>query len=86
LTAVTTQDGIYEFLVMPQGLATSPFFMQQLMDTVERRSYARSYLDDIIIFSETFEEHVQHVKKVLLELKAHNLNINEEKQRLHRKM
>ena len=87
LTAVTTQDGVYEFLVMPQGLATSPFFMQRLMDTVllEHRNYSRGYLDDIIIFSKSFEEHVQHAKNVFLELKTHNLNINEEKTKVAQK-
>ena len=60
LTAFITQDGLYEFKVLPMGLGNSPAVMQRLMDTVLRGmgKFARGYMDDIIIFSNTFDDTV----------------------------
>ena len=42
------------------------------------------YLDDILIFSKTLEEHKRYVKKVLHALHAHNLSVNREKSKFHK--
>ena len=78
LTAFITQDGLYEFNVLPMGLGNSPAVMQRLMDTVLRGigKFARGYMDDIIIFSNTFEEHCEHLRIVLHKLREHKLTIS----------
>lgn len=51
--------------VLPMGARPSPFFFQKLMNLVLRGSlnkYTCCYIDDIIIFSSTFEEHMQHLE------------------------
>jgi hypothetical protein len=68
---VITQDGLYEFNILPMGLGNSPAVMQRLMDTVLRGmgKFARGYMDDIIIFSNTFDEHCKHLRIVLHKLR-----------------
>ena len=69
-TAFTTHKGSFEFNRMPFGLcnagATFQRAMQELLDGLE---YARSFIDDIIISSETFEEHLVHIREVLEKLR-----------------
>jgi len=60
------------------GLGNSPAVIQRLMDTVLRGmgKFARGYMDDIIIFSNTFEEHCEHLRIVLHKLREHKLTIS----------
>ena len=60
---------------MPFGLTNAPAIMQQLIDRVlaPHKRYALAYMDDIIIFSATFEDHVKHIDEVLRSLTAHSL-------------
>ena len=61
--------GKYEYLKVPFGLAQAPAYFQNLMNKVlTGLNFAISYLDDIIIFSETPEEHLRHIKIVLKRL------------------
>ena len=63
-TAFVTPFGKYEFLQVPFGLAQAPAFFQHLMNKVlDNCSFAMMYLDDIIIFSNSEEEHLAHIKK-----------------------
>ena len=67
-TAFRTRYGLYEYLVMPFGLANAPLsFQHYINDTL--RDYLdvfyTAYIDDILIYSNTKEEHFTHVKKVL---------------------
>ena len=63
-TAFVMPFGKYEFLQVPFGLAQVPAFFQHLMNKVlDNCSFAMTYLDDIIIFSNTEEEHLAHIKK-----------------------
>ena len=52
---------------MPFGLQGAPATFQRLMDRMLRgmESFAAAYLDDVVIFSETWEEHLRHVEEVL---------------------
>ena len=57
-TAFVMPFGKYEFLQVPFGLAQAPAFFQHLMNKVlDNCPFAMTYLDDIIIFSDTEEEH-----------------------------
>ena len=54
--------GKYKFLQVPFGLAQAPAFFQHLMNKVlDNCPFAMTYLDNIIIFSDTEEEHLAHV-------------------------
>ncbi|CAF3544285.1 unnamed protein product [Rotaria sp. Silwood1] len=80
-TAFITPDGLYEWNVLPQGLKNSPPSFQRLMlDLLSPcRQFALVYIDDIVIFSYTFEEHVKHLTQVLSILSSHNLQLNSSK-------
>ena len=61
-TAFITKFGTYEFKVMPFGLCNAPATFQRTMDQILKGildKYALVYLDDVIIYSKTFDEHLQ---------------------------
>ncbi len=65
-TAFTTSLGLYEFTVLPFGLCNAPSTFQTLMQNL--LGHLKSvvvYLDDILIFSDTIEEHNYEIKEVL---------------------
>jgi hypothetical protein len=66
------------------GLGNSPAVRPRLMDTVLRGmgKFARGYMDDIIIFSNTFEEHCEHLRIVLHKLREHKLTISPTKAKI----
>jgi hypothetical protein len=71
-TAFRTPTGLYECKVMPFGLtnATS-VFMAAMNDILSEMGFVAVYLDDILIFSKTTEEHVMHVQAVFEKLQEH---------------
>ncbi|KAL0200738.1 hypothetical protein M9458_003925, partial [Cirrhinus mrigala] len=85
-TAFITPTGHYETLVMPFGLCNSPSVFQQFINDVLRDMLGRwcyAYLDDILVYSKTLEEHTQHVRAVLRRLLAHQLYCKLEKCAFH---
>ena len=75
-TAFITPDGLYEFTAMPFGLCNAPATFQRLMDQVLgnlRYEYALVYLDDVMVHSKTFDEHLVHLEAVLTCLQKANL-------------
>lgn len=67
-TAFTTPDGLYEFNVMPFGLCNAPATFERMIGDVLRGLKWKTclcYLDDIVIFSSTFKEHLQRLAQVL---------------------
>ncbi|GBG65423.1 hypothetical protein CBR_g50783 [Chara braunii] len=81
-TAFQTRYGLYEFVVMPFGLCNAPGTFQHAMNRIFHDyldKFVVVYLDDILIFSKTVEEHVAHLDKVLCLLRQHKFKINGEK-------
>ena len=78
-TAFTTHKGLFEFRVMPFGLMNAPTafqrLMQQILSTLHQDgspNFVAVYLDDILIFSETFADHKNHIQQVLQKLEEVN--------------
>ncbi|GBG76275.1 hypothetical protein CBR_g22023 [Chara braunii] len=81
-TAFQTRYGLYEFVVMPFGLCNAPGTFQHAMNRIFHDyldTFIVVYLDDILIFSKTAEEHAEHLNTVLGLLRQHQYKINLEK-------
>ncbi|KAG0158458.1 hypothetical protein PDIDSM_5972 [Penicillium digitatum] len=68
LTAFRTRLGLFESLVMPFGLTGAPASFQRFINDTLREyldCFCTAYLDDILIYSRTRAEHIEHVRKVL---------------------
>ncbi|GBG85810.1 hypothetical protein CBR_g40620 [Chara braunii] len=81
-TAFRTRYGHYEFIVMPFGLTNAPATFQRCMNDLFRPWLDRFvvvYLDDILVFSRTLEEHQGHLRQVLEKLREANFKINAKK-------
>ena len=81
-TAFITQFGTYQFLVMPFGLCNAPATFQRLMDDVLEGilwKFVVVYLDDLNVYSTTFEQHLEHLRIVFERLKKAGLKLNPEK-------
>ena len=85
LTAVNTPLGLYEWLVMPMGLKNAPAIHQRQVTAALRELIGKIchiYLDDIVIWSQSLEEHARNVKLVLKALKDARLYVNPDKTNL----
>ncbi|GFV99324.1 retrovirus-related Pol polyprotein from transposon 297 [Trichonephila clavipes] len=81
-TAFITPEGLYEFKVMPFGLCNAPATFEKMMDNLLRHfkwTMCLCYLDDIIVFSETFEDHLIRLRLVLKCLQEAGLKLNSKK-------
>ena len=69
--------GHYEWLKMPFGLSNAPALFQELMTYVldGLTDFSTAYLDDILIFSETLEDHMKHLAMIFQRLRAFNLKL-----------
>lgn len=78
LTAFRTPWGFYQFVVLPFGLHGAPPTFQRLMDRVLEGlgEFASAYLDDIVIHSSTWEDHLGHLKVVFQHLQEAGLTVN----------
>ncbi len=79
--AFTTPFGLHQFVTLPFGLFGAPAIFQRLMDKVLRphSAYAAAYLDDIIIHSNDWQRHMEHLRAVLRSLREAGLTANPRK-------
>lgn len=81
-TAFSTADGHYEFLRMPFGLKNAPATFQRMMNEILREFIGKIcyvYLDDIIIFSTSLQEHISAIEKIFKRLREVNLKVQLDK-------
>lgn len=67
-TSFKVKEALFEWLVMPFGLMNAPATFMRLMDDILRpftNSFVVEYLDDVLIFSQSWEEHLHHIQQVL---------------------
>ena len=77
-TAFVTFDGLYEFRVMPFGLTNAPATFQRLMQSVlaGMSEFCSVYIDDVLVFSDSVEDHVQHLQLIFDRLRKVGLKLH----------
>lgn len=81
-TAFNVENGHYEYLRMPFGLKNAPATFQRVMDNILKDLINKScfvYMDDIVIFSTSLQEHIVRLKQVFQKLRESNLKIQLDK-------
>ena len=81
-TAFVTHAGLFEFNVMPFGLCNAPSCFQRLMECVLRslnRRIALIYLDDVLVYSRTFRDHLDHLRLVFDRFREAGLKLKPKK-------
>ena len=75
-TAFSTPHGLFKFRVMPFGLMNAPSVFQRLMQQVlssinpeNGPQFVTAYMDDLLVFSSTLAEHLDHLKLILMKLR-----------------
>jgi hypothetical protein len=85
-TAFGSRLGYYKYLIMLFRLINAPILYQSLINNIFRRyldDFVVAYLNDILIYSKTKEEHIRHVTTVLEILKKIDVKINNAKSMFH---
>ena len=75
-TAFITPDGLFQFLRLPFGLSNAPATFQRLMDcAIAKYKWITCliYMDDLLVFSPSFEEHERHVREIFQALRVARL-------------
>jgi hypothetical protein len=77
-TAFLTPDGLLEWVAMPFGLCNAPATFQRMMNDTLREflhKFVTVYLDDACIYSQSLEEHLEHLRLVLQRFKEEGLKL-----------
>lgn len=78
-TGFVTQNGHYEWLSMPFGLKNAAPLFQRILSGIIRRhnlsAFCVNYLDDILIFSKSFEEHIIHLEALFNAIKEEGFHL-----------
>ena len=81
-TAFCVGTKMYQWCVMPMGLKNAPACFQKMIDkmlTGIKGEFTYGYADDIIVFSNSWDEHMKHVTEVLRRIRNQGLRVNVEK-------
>ncbi|CAF3112847.1 unnamed protein product, partial [Rotaria sp. Silwood2] len=81
-TAFSTRDGHFQFKVLPEGLTNGPPTFQRIVNQIlglNRWKHVLAYIDDIIIYSKNFYEHLEHIEEVCSLLQEANFKLNVDK-------
>jgi hypothetical protein len=81
-TAFSVENGHFEYVRMPFGLKNAPATFQRVMDNIMaglQNELCMVYMDDIIIYSSTFDEHIKRLTQIFERLKKYNLKLQPDK-------
>ena len=81
-TAFNTKYGQFEYLVMPMGLCNAPATFQSLMNSIFADyidDFMVIYMDDLLVYSKSVEDHMIHVRQVLQRLRENHLYVSPRK-------
>ena len=81
LTAFSAPQGHYGWIVLPFGLKNAPQIFQRRMDQVFRKlkDFCIVYVDDILIYSDNLEQHINHLEQFIELVKLHGILLSEKK-------
>lgn len=78
-TAFVTQEGHYQWTCLPFGLKTSPEIFQRILSNILRKykltNIAVNYIDDLLIFSKSFPDHINHLTQLLEAIKKEGFRL-----------
>jgi len=79
-TAFVTHHGHWQWSCLPFGLKSSPAIFQRVLASILRKnslnSFAVNYIDDILIYSENYSDHIKHIEMTLVALKKQGFKLN----------
>jgi ribonuclease HI len=80
-TAFTCPQGHFEWIVMPLGLKNAPALFQRKMQNIfnENQEFILVYIDDILIFSRSYKEHIAHLEIFFRKVEQHGLILSKRK-------
>ena len=81
-TFVTPDGGLYEYVRMPFGLSNAPAIFQRLMNELFQQSLHQTnliFLDDVLTYSKTADDHLKHLEEVFVTLRNANLKLKPKK-------
>lgn len=84
-TAFSVNGAKYEFNRMPFGLKNAPSIFQRTIDDILRPyigKFAHVYMDDVLVYSKTREEHLTHLEKIMEALRSANMKVSDEKSKI----
>ena len=76
------EGGLYEFVKMPFGLTNAPAIFERLMNEIFKKDLFKQvliFLEDLLVYCETPVEHLEHLEKVFLKLRAAGLKLKPKK-------
>ena len=77
LSAFVTPDGLYQYRVMPFGLKNAPATFQRMINQLlGRMEGCEAYIDDVVVYSDCWEDHLIRLRRVLTKFAEVNLTVN----------
>jgi hypothetical protein len=84
-TAFCTNFGLFEFTKLPMGISVGCQVLSRVVDSLFgdlKHKFIYNFMDDLVVYSSSFEEHLQHLKEVFARLERAGFTLNQEKLRL----